>query len=375
MSSLKLSLFGIGRLIKVIFYTEFKKTINLRKKKLFWSFFHPFVTKTFQKYDKRMTSETLIEKIAQETIQIEADTLLGLVNAIDQQFISAVLAIFESKGRLIVTGIGKSAIVGMKIVATLNSTGTPAIFMHAADAVHGDLGIILKDDVILCISKSGHTSEMKILMSFLKNLGNQTIAMVSDAQSFLAKAATYTIHTPVSKEADPNNLAPTASTTAQMAMGDAIATSLLALRGFTPKDFAQFHPGGSLGKQLYLRVRDIVSQNELPIVQHDASIKMVILEITSKRLGATAVLSPSEKLIGIITDGDLRRMLESEQETNSLAAKDIMTPNPKTIDFNAHAVKALEVIRENSISQLVAMDDDRYMGILHLHDLIREGLV
>ena len=337
--------------------------------------FHPYMTKTFQKYDKRMTNETLIEKIAQETIQIEADTLLGLVNAIDQQFISAVLAIFESKGRLIVTGIGKSAIVGMKIVATLNSTGSPAIFMHAADAVHGDLGIILKDDVILCISKSGHTSEMKVLMSFLKNLGNQTIAMVSDTHSFLAKAATYTIHTPVSKEADPNNLAPTASTTAQMAMGDAIATSLLALRGFTPKDFAQFHPGGSLGKQLYLRVRDIVLQNELPVVQHDASIKKVILEITSKRLGATAVLSPSEKLIGIITDGDLRRMLESEQETNSLAAKDIMTPNPKTIDFNAHAVKALEVIRKNSISQLVAMDDDRYMGILHLHDLIREGLV
>jgi len=336
---------------------------------------HPYLTKTFQKYDKRMTNETLIAKIAQETIQIEADTLLGLVNTIDQQFISAVLAIFESKGRLIITGIGKSAIVGMKIVATLNSTGTPAIFMHAADAVHGDLGIILKDDLVLCISKSGQTPEIKLLMTFLKNLGNQTIAMVSDAHSFLAQAASYLVHTPIDKEADPNNLAPTASTTAQMAMGDAIATSLLALRGFTPSDFAQFHPGGSLGKQLYLRVSDIVANNETPSVAHDASLKEVILEITSKRLGATAVLSPSGKLLGIITDGDLRRMLESEQSMMGLAAKDIMTMNPKIIDFNAHAVKALELIRKNSISQLVAMDGERYAGILHLHDLIREGLI
>ncbi len=322
-----------------------------------------------------MTNETLIAKIAKETLQIEADTLLGLVNTINQQFISAVLAIFESKGRLIVTGIGKSAIVGKKIVATLNSTGTPAIFMHAADAVHGDLGIILKDDLVLCISKSGHTPEIKLLMTFLKNLGNQTIAMVSDANSFLAQAASHTIHTPVNKEADPNNLAPTASTTAQMAMGDAIATSLLALRGFTPSDFAQFHPGGSLGKQLYLRVSDIVANNELPSVADDASIKEVILEITSKRLGATAVLSPSGKLLGIITDGDLRRMLESGQSMAGLAAKNIMTTSPKIIDYQAHAVKALELIRKNSISQLVAMDGTRYAGILHLHDLIREGLI
>lgn len=322
-----------------------------------------------------MTNETLIKKIARETIQIEADTLLGLVDIIDQHFISAVLAIFESKGRLIVTGIGKSAIVGIKIVATLNSTGTPAIFMHAADAVHGDLGIILKDDIVLCISKSGHTPEIKLLMTFLKNLGNKTIAMVSDANSFLAQAASYIIHTPVAKEADPNNLAPTASTTAQMAMGDAIATSLLALRGFSPSDFAQFHPGGSLGKQLYLRVSDIVVHNELPSVLLDASIKKVIIEITSKRLGVTAVLSPSGKLMGIITDGDLRRMLESEKDTSRLTAKNIMTTNPISIDFNAHAVKALQIIRKNSISQLVAMDGDRYAGILHLHDLIREGLI
>ncbi len=322
-----------------------------------------------------MTNETLIAKIAKETLQIEADTLLGLVNTINQQFISAVLAIFESKGRLIVTGIGKSAIVGKKIVATLNSTGTPAIFMHAADAVHGDLGIILKDDLVLCISKSGQTPEIKLLMTFLKNLDNQTIAMVSDANSFLAQAASHTIHTPVNKEADPNNLAPTASTTAQMAMGDAIATSLLALRGFTPSDFAQFHPGGSLGKQLYLRVSDIVANNELPSVADDASIKEVILEITSKRLGATAVLSPSGKLLGIITDGDLRRMLESGQSMAGLAAKNIMTTSPKIIDYQAHAVKALELIRKNSISQLVAMDGTRYAGILHLHDLIREGLI
>ena len=322
-----------------------------------------------------MTNETLIEKIAQETIQIEADTLLGLVDSINQQFISAVLAIFESKGRLIVTGIGKSAIVGMKIVATLNSTGTPAIFMHAADAVHGDLGIILKDDIVLCISKSGRTPEIKLLMTFLKNLGNQTIAMVSDTQSFLAQAASYLIHTPVVKEADPNNLAPTASTTAQMAMGDAMATSLLALRGFTPSDFAQFHPGGSLGKQLYLRVSDIVQHNELPAVSPNASIQDVIIEMTSKRLGVTAVLAPSGKLLGIITDGDLRRMLESKKDTSRLTAKSIMTTHPKSIDFHAHAVKALEIIRKNSISQLVAMDGERYAGILHLHDLIREGLI
>ncbi|HHB79019.1 MAG TPA: KpsF/GutQ family sugar-phosphate isomerase [Saprospiraceae bacterium] len=322
-----------------------------------------------------MTNETLIEKIAQETIQIEADTLIGLVNAVNQQFISAILAIFESKGRLIVTGIGKSAIVGMKMVATLNSTGTPSIFMHAADAVHGDLGIIQKSDIILCVSKSGHTAEMKVLMTFLKNMGNQTIAMVSDLNSFLAQAATYVIHTPVEKEADPNNLAPTASTTAQMALGDAIATSLLALRGFSPSDFAQFHPGGSLGKQLYLRVSDLVDNNELPAVSLDASIKKVIIEMTSKRLGITAVLAPSGKLLGIITDGDLRRMLESGQDWESLTAKDIMTQNPKTIDYQAHAVKALEIIRKNSISQLVAMDGERYAGILHLHDLIREGLI
>lgn len=322
-----------------------------------------------------MRNETLIEKIAKETIQIEADTLLGLMNVINKQFIAAVLSIFESKGRLIVTGIGKSAIVGMKMVATFNSTGTPSIFMHAADAVHGDLGIIQKDDVILCISKSGHTSEMKILMTFLKNLGNQTIAMVSDEHSFLAQAATYIVHTPIAKEADPNNLAPTASTTAQMAMGDAMATSLLALRGFTPSDFAQFHPGGSLGKQLYLRVSDIVVNNELPAVSLDASIKDVIIEITSKRLGVTAVLAPSGKLMGIITDGDLRRMLESEQDTSCLSAKSIMTQTPKTIDYNAHAVRALELIRKHSISQLVAMDGERYAGVLHLHDLIREGLI
>ncbi len=322
-----------------------------------------------------MRNETLIEKIAQETIQIEADTLNGLVNAITQQFISAVLAIYKNNGRLIVTGIGKSAIVGMKMVATFNSTGTPSIFMHAADAIHGDLGIIQKNDIILCISKSGQTPEMKLLMTFLKNLGNQTIAMVSEQQSYLAKAATFVIHTPVLKEADPNNLAPTASTTAQMAMGDAMATSLLALRGFTPNDFAQFHPGGSLGKQLYLRVSDIVENNELPAVQLDASIKDVIIEMTSKHLGVTAVLSPSGQLEGIITDGDLRRMLESGQDTDRLTAKNIMTQHPKTIDYNAHAVKALEMIRKNSITQLIALDGTRYAGILHLHDLIREGLI
>lgn len=322
-----------------------------------------------------MRKETLIEKIAKETIQIEAKTLNNLVSTINEQFISAILAIFHNNGRLIVTGVGKSAIIGKKMVATFNSTGTPAIFMHAADAIHGDLGIIQPQDMILCISKSGNTAEIKLLMTFLANMNNMSIALVSNTNSFLAKAANYVIHVPVKKEADPNNLAPTASTTAQMAMGDAMATSLLALRGFSPSDFAQFHPGGSLGKQLYLRVSDIVSHNAVPTVTETDSIQQVIIEITSKRLGATAVVDKKGLLVGIITDGDLRRMLETKQSIDLLKAKDIMSPQPKTIDNNAFAIEALQVIRKHAISQILAVDGEHYVGILHLHDLIKEGLL
>ncbi len=320
-----------------------------------------------------MRKETLIAKIAKETIQIEIDTLKGLVSSINTAFISAINLIASQKGRLIVTGIGKSAIVGQKIVATFNSTGTPAIFMHASDAIHGDLGIIQKQDTILLISKSGSTPEIKVLMESLQKLKNPTIAMVSNLQSSLAKAATYTLHTPVAKEADPNNLAPTASTTAQMAMGDAMATSLLALRGFSSADFAQIHPGGALGKQLFLRVRDLIKDSELPQVKKNDSIHQVIIEITSKRLGATAVTTPSGLLAGVITDGDLRRMLESGEEMNRLTAKDIMTARPKTISIDALATQAIEVIRQYGISQLVVVKGKKYAGILHVHDLIREG--
>ena len=245
--------------------------------------------------------------------------------------------------------------------------------MHAADAIHGDLGMMLPNDIVLCISKSGETPEIKVLIPILKKLGNETIGMVSNKKSYLAQQSDFLIYTPISKEADPNNLAPTASTTVQMAMGDAIAMALLALRGFTPNDFAQFHPGGSLGKQLYLSVSDISVKNEVPTVLPDASIKEVIMEITSKRLGATAVTNSDQKLLGIITDGDLRRMLESEQSASTAA--EIMSSNPRTIAKHELAVNALSKMREHSISQLIVTDEDKYVGMIHLHDLLREGIV
>ncbi len=321
-----------------------------------------------------MNFEKLISETARKTIQIEKETIANLSACIDQEFCRAVEVVFQSQGKLIITGIGKSAIIGQKIVATLNSTGTPSVFMHAADAIHGDLGIILPQDMVLCISKSGETPEIKVLVPLLKNLGNTLIGMVSNRNSFLGKHANFVLHTPVSKEADPNNLAPTASTTAQIAMGDAFATALLALRGFTPRDFAQFHPGGTLGKQLYLTVADLYPQHECPIVRLDATISAVIMEMTSKRLGATAVTDHAGQVIGIITDGDLRRMLNRAANMNELQAKDIMTANPKTIPAKALAVKALELMRNNSITQLVVMDNERYVGMIHIHDLIKEGL-
>ena len=309
-------------------------------------------------------------------MEIEIAALIALKSSINRGFVDCVRAVYECQGRLVVTGIGKSALVGQKIVATLNSTGTPALFMHAADAIHGDLGMIQPMDFVLCLSKSGETPEIKVLVPLLKNLGNPIIGMVGKQDSYLGRHARYVLSTPVDQEADPNNLAPTASTTAQMALGDALATALLALRGFSPQDFAQFHPGGALGKQLYLRVSDLYPQNEQPAVQRRDSLQKTILEMTSKRLGATAVLNEKGQLCGIVTDGDLRRMLERGSGFDNLVAEDIMTAGPKTIQAGAMAVKALQIMRKNSITQLVVTDaEGAYLGFVHLHDLIREGLI
>lgn len=332
--------------------------------------------KSLQKYKNQVISEGIIKKTALRTLKIEIAALNALKSSIDEGFEACVQAVFECQGRLVVTGIGKSALVGQKIVATLNSTGTPALFMHAADAIHGDLGMIQPGDFALCLSKSGETPEIRVLVPLLKNLGNPIIGMVGNRSSYLGRHASYVLCTPVDQEADPNNLAPTASTTAQMALGDALATSLLALRGFSPKDFAQFHPGGALGKQLYLRVSDLYPQNEKPAVLEADSLQQTILEMTSKRLGATAVLDKAGQLRGIVTDGDLRRMLERGNGFDNLLAKDIMTASPKTIAENAMAVKALQLMRKSSITQLVVTDGEgHYKGFVHLHDLIREGLI
>jgi arabinose-5-phosphate isomerase len=319
------------------------------------------------------TADELID-IARETLLTEADSVRNLVSFIDSGFVKSVESIFYSKGRVVVTGIGKSAIIANKIVATLNSTGTPASFMHAADAVHGDLGTIQTDDVVICISKSGNSPEIKVLVPLLKSSGNKLIALVCNTDSFLAKQADYVLNATVEKEACPNNLAPTSSTTAQMALGDALAVCLLKCRDFTSKDFARFHPGGALGKQLYLTVADIYKHNAAPKVNAGDSIKTVILEISSKRLGATAVLD-GEKLAGVITDGDLRRMMERDENIGNLKAADIMNKNPKTISSDAMAVDALKILRDHNISQLVVTENEKFAGFIHLHDLLREGLI
>ncbi|MEM9885892.1 MAG: KpsF/GutQ family sugar-phosphate isomerase [Bacteroidota bacterium] len=321
------------------------------------------------------SSNYLIVKTATDTINIEAQTIANLVNYINEDFISTTESIYHCEGRVIVTGIGKSALIGRKIVATLNSTGTPAVFMHAADAIHGDLGMIQAKDVVLCLSKSGETAEIKVLIPMLKQLGSQLVAMTSRKQSYLAQHSEFLLLTPVSKEADPNNLAPTASTAAQMAMGDALATALLAMRGFSPKDFAQFHPGGSLGKRLYLRVNSLCKKDQCPAVRLDDSIRRTIVEISSKRLGCTAVLDSENKVKGIITDGDLRRMLEQEEQVAHLRAADIMTPNPLCVQKEMLAAKALKIMSDESITQLVVLEEDEYIGVIHLHDLVREGIV
>ena len=315
-----------------------------------------------------------IREIALQTISIEALTIQRLSSAIDDTYEAAVNAIYNSTGRVVVTGIGKSAIIGQKIVATMNSTGTPSIFMHAADAVHGDLGMIREDDIVLCISKSGESPEIKVLLPFVKSYSNKVIAIVSNSTSYLATHADHSIVIPIEEEADPNNLAPTASTTAQMVIGDALAVSLLSMRGFTQQHFAKFHPGGSLGKQLYTKVSDLMSVNDLPQVALNDSIRTIIVSISSGMKGVTAVIS-DHGLAGIITDGDLRRMLEKEEDVSKYYAKDIMNTSPKTIEANMLAVDALQIMRESSISQLLVLVDGEYTWILHLHDLIKEGII
>ncbi len=301
-----------------------------------------------------------------------------MANSLDDtpDFESCVRALAAGAGRLVITGIGKSAIVAQKIAATLNSTGQPAVFLHAADAIHGDLGMIQPADFVLCISKSGETPEIRVLVPLLKNFGNPLIAMTANRSSSLARQADYVLWTPVHQEADPNNLAPTSSTTAQMALGDALAVALLALRGFSAEDFAKFHPGGALGKQLYLRVRDLYPLHERPAVAPEALLPDILHEISSKRLGATAVLDADGHLLGIVTDGDLRRMLARPAvDFRTLHAADILSAHPKTIGPDALAVDALALLREHSITQLVVVEGDRYLGMLHLHDLVREGLL
>ncbi|SFU62257.1 arabinose-5-phosphate isomerase [Pustulibacterium marinum] len=311
---------------------------------------------------------------AQKTIENEYQAIKNLTQLIDNEFAEAIDFIYNSKGRVIVTGVGKSALIANKIVATLNSTGTPAIFMHAADAIHGDLGIIQKDDVVICISKSGNTPEIKVLIPLLKNGCNKLIAMTSDKDSFLGKQADYVLHAHVEKEACPHNLAPTTSTTAQLVMGDALAICLLELRNFSSDDFAKYHPGGALGKKLYLRVKDIAAGNLKPTVNPDTSVKKVIVEISEKLLGVTAVVL-DEKIVGIVTDGDIRRMLNKHDNIGNLTAKDIMTENPKSVIGDTLAVDALEIMENNGISQLLVEDEGVYTGVIHLHDLIKEGII
>jgi arabinose-5-phosphate isomerase len=316
-----------------------------------------------------------IREIAKQTLSIEAGSIMELREFIDDAFVEVVRLLNDMKGRLVVSGIGKSAIIGQKIVATLNSTGTPSIFMHAADAIHGDLGMVQQDDIVMIISKSGESPEIKVLITLIKNLGNKLIAMVGNLNASLALGADMVLNTTVSQEACPNNLAPTSSTTAQLAMGDALAVCLMEVKGFSSSDFAKFHPGGSLGKKLYLRVSDLSKLNERPVVNQNSSLKDVIVEITRKRLGLTAVLNDDGMLAGVITDGDLRRMLEKGNDINHTTAKDIMGIHPKTIEGDALAVDALDRMRKNNITQLIVTEDNHYAGVIHLHDLIREGII
>lgn len=321
-----------------------------------------------------MKKITTIINTAKETILTESNAIANLAKLIDVSFEEAVKFIFNSNGRVIVTGIGKSANIATKIVATFNSTGTPAIFMHAADAIHGDLGNVQKDDVVICISKSGNTPEIKVLVPLIKNYGNKIVAITGNIDSYLGEHADFTLNAYVEKEACPNNLAPTTSTTAQLVLGDALAVCLLDLRGFTSKDFAKYHPGGALGKRLYLRVADLVANNQVPKVNETDSIAQVIIEISEKRLGVTAVMK-NDQLSGIITDGDIRRMLTKTTEISQFKARDIMGKSPKTITEDAMAIDALNRMETNSITQMLVVDHkNNYVGVVHLHDLIKEGI-
>ncbi len=316
-----------------------------------------------------------IKKIAINVLLNEANAISNLAGYIDDGFEACVIEILETKGRVVVTGVGKSAIIGNKIVATLNSTGTPALFMHAADAIHGDLGMVQQDDVVICISKSGNTPEVKILVPLLKRTGAKLVALVSNTSSFLALQADHVLNATIAEEACPHNLAPTTSTTAHLALGDALAVCLLEARGFTSQDFARYHPGGALGKQLYLKVEDIYPNNELPIVDENAKVSRVIVEISSKRLGATAVVNHNHELVGVITDGDLRRMLEKYTDLSNLKGLDIMTKRPKTVEKGEFAVAALNIMQQNNIAQLIVTDQKKVVGFIHLHDILKEGII
>ncbi|MFI3262981.1 MAG: KpsF/GutQ family sugar-phosphate isomerase [Rikenellaceae bacterium] len=319
-----------------------------------------------------------IKHFAQQIITVERDAITNLISFVDEDFIEVATLILNSKGRVVITGIGKSAIIASKIVATLNSTGTPSIFMHGADAIHGDLGMIQENDTVICISKSGNTPEINVLIPLIRNLGkkNVVVAFVGNLKSFLAESSDYVINTTVDVEACPNNLAPTSSTTAQLVMGDALAMTLLKMRGFSANDFAVVHPGGALGKRLYTRVRDVLSEDSNPSVMENATIDEVIIEISSKMLGATVVLNSEQKLLGIITDGDLRRMLQSKRDLSQVTAKDIMSKNPKCVNIDELAVKAFSIMENKKITQLIVTDDNKtYRGIVHIHQILKEGVV
>ncbi|QLC67527.1 KpsF/GutQ family sugar-phosphate isomerase [Flavobacterium sp. LPB0248] len=320
-----------------------------------------------------ITKENILA-IAKKTILSESEAITKLIDFLDENFYEAVQRIYESKGRLIVTGIGKSAIIAQKMVATFNSTGTPSMFLHAAEAIHGDLGMVQNDDVIICISKSGNSPEIKVLVPLLKRFGNTLIAITGNTTSFLAKGSDLVLNTTVDTEACPINLAPTNSTTAQLVMGDALAVCLMEMRDFKPEDFAVYHPGGALGKKLLLRVKDMIEHSLKPAVTPETSIKKAIFEISEKRLGVTAVIEDN-KIVGIITDGDIRRMLNDVDSIADLTAKDIMSKNPKVVSSETMAVDALNILEDFSITQLIVADNGEYKGVLHLHDILKEGIV
>ncbi|NDC41732.1 MAG: KpsF/GutQ family sugar-phosphate isomerase [Chitinophagia bacterium] len=322
-----------------------------------------------------MTDAAAIRANALETIRLQAESVSNIAQYIDDSFVQAVEAIRHARGRVVVSGIGKSAIIAQKLTATFNSTGTPSLYMHAADAIHGDLGMIQPDDVVIIISKSGNSPEIKVLTPLIKNFGNTVIGICGTEGAHLATHADIFLNTTVEREACPNNLAPTTSTTAQLVMGDALAVCLLQLRGFTDKDFARYHPGGALGKRLYLRVADMSDANEVPRVAPGSSLKEIIFEISRKRLGATAVINNDGSLAGIITDGDIRRMLEKHEQPGHLTAADILSPHPHTIDAGELATEALALMRTNNISQLVVLKEEQYAGMVHLHDLMCEGII